>query len=47
MKKHRSFKPEQKARAVLQVLTGRKSAAQICRELQMLLSDIRTPKRKS
>src|SRR5262249_49198526 len=34
-KKHRSFKPEQKARAVLQVLTGQKSAAQICRELQI------------
>jgi len=31
MKKHRSFKPEQKARAVLQVLTGQKSAAQIKR----------------
>src|SRR5262245_40081862 len=35
MKKHRSFKPEQKAHAVLQVLTGQKSAAQICRELQI------------
>jgi len=35
MKKHPSFKPEQKARAVLQVLTGQKSAAQICRELQI------------
>src|SRR5262247_682035 len=35
MKKHRSFKPEQKARAVSQVLTGQKSAAQICRELQI------------
>jgi transposase-like protein len=35
MKKHRSFKPEQKACAVLQVLTGQKSAAQICRELQI------------
>jgi transposase len=35
MKKHRSFKPEQKARAVLQVLTGQKSAAQICREFQI------------
>jgi transposase len=35
MKKHRSFKSEQKARAVLQVLTGQKSAAQICRELQI------------
>jgi transposase len=35
MKKHRSFKPDQKARAVLQVLTGQKSPAQICRELQI------------
>jgi transposase len=35
MKKHRQFKPEQKARAVLQVLTGEKSAAQICRELRI------------
>ena len=32
MQKHRSFKPEFKARAVLQLLTGEKSAAQICRE---------------
>jgi transposase-like protein len=35
VKKHRSFKPEQKARAVLQLLIGQKSAAQICRELQI------------
>jgi transposase-like protein len=35
MRKHRSFKPDQKARAVLQVLTGQKSPAQICRELQI------------
>jgi transposase-like protein len=35
MKKHRSFKPEQRARAVLQVLTGQKSAARICREFQI------------
>lgn len=32
MQKHRSFKPEFKARVVLQLLTGEKSAAQICRE---------------
>ena len=35
MRKYRSFKPDQKARAVLQVLTGQKNAAQICRELQI------------
>ena len=35
MPKHREFKPAQKSRAVLQVLTGQKSAAQICRELQI------------
>ena len=35
MPKHREFKPAQKSRAVLQVLTGQKSAAQVCRELQM------------
>jgi transposase-like protein len=29
MKKHRSFKPEQKARAVLQVLTGQNSAREV------------------
>jgi transposase len=32
MQKHRTFKPEFKARVVLQLLTGEKSAAQICRE---------------
>jgi transposase-like protein len=32
MQKHRSFKPEFKARVVLQLLSGEKSAAQICRE---------------
>jgi transposase len=32
MQKHRSFKPAFKARVVLQLLTGEKSAAQICRE---------------
>ena len=32
MKQHRSFKPEFKARVVLQLLTGVKSAAQLCRE---------------
>ena len=35
MRKPRDFKPELKARAVLQVLQGTKSAAQICRELQI------------
>lgn len=35
MRKPRDFKPELKARAVLQVLQGAKSAAQICRELQI------------
>ena len=35
MPKHREFKPAQKSRAVLQVLTGQKSAAQVCRELQI------------
>jgi transposase len=35
MRKYRSFKPDQKARAVLQVLTGQKSPALICRELQI------------
>ena len=35
MPKHREFKPAQKSRAVLQVLTGEKSAAQICRDLQI------------
>ena len=32
MQKHRTFKPEFKARVILQLLTGEKSAAQICRE---------------
>lgn len=32
MKPHRIFKPEFKARVVLQLLTGVKSAAQLCRE---------------
>ena len=32
MQKHRSFKPEFKARVVLQLLAGEKSAAQICHE---------------
>ncbi len=35
MPKHRVFKAAQKSRAVLQVLTGQKSAAQVCRELQI------------
>src|SRR5262245_36343798 len=35
MRKRREFKPAQKSRAVLQVLTGEKSAAQVCRELQI------------
>ena len=35
MRKYRQFKPEQKSRAVLQVLTGEKSPAQICRDLQI------------
>ena len=32
MQKHRTFKPEFKSRVILQILTGEKSAAQICRE---------------
>lgn len=32
MKPHRTFKPEFKARVVMQLLTGAKSAAQLCRE---------------
>ena len=32
MSKQRTFKPDMKARVVLQVLTGAKSAAQVCRE---------------
>ena len=35
MAKHRTFKPEFKARVVLQVLTGAKTAAQACREHQL------------
>jgi len=35
MAKHRTFKPEFKARLVLQVLTGAKTAAQVCREHQL------------
>src|SRR5262245_53468077 len=32
MAKHRTFKPEFKARVVLQVLTGTKTDAQVCRK---------------
>ena len=35
MTKPRIFKPEFKARVVLQVLTGTKTAAQVCREHQL------------
>jgi transposase len=35
MSKNRSYKPQLKAQVVLQVLSGTKSAAQICRELQI------------
>lgn len=35
MSKHRTFKADMKARLVLQVLTGEKSAAQVCREQQL------------
>src|SRR5262245_34680204 len=35
MAKHRTFKPEFKARVVLQVLTGTKTAAQGCRQHQL------------
>jgi len=35
MEKRRTFKPEFKARVVLQVLTGTKTAAQVCREHQI------------
>jgi transposase-like protein len=35
MIKNRTFKPQLKAQAVLQVLSGAKSAAQICRELNI------------
>lgn len=35
MTKHRTYKPQLKAQAVLQVLSGSKSAAQICRDLNI------------
>jgi transposase-like protein len=35
MQKHRTFQPEFKARIVLQVLTGAKTAAQVYREQQL------------
>ena len=35
MIKNRAYKPQLKAQAVLQVLSGTKSAAQICRELNI------------
>ena len=35
MTKNRTYKPQLKAQVVLQVLSGTKSAAQICRELQI------------
>ncbi len=35
MRKNRSYKPQQKAQAVLQVLSGTKSAAQVCRDLSI------------
>jgi len=35
MSKHRSFTPEFKAQVVLEILTGSKSAAEICREHQL------------
>jgi transposase-like protein len=35
MTKKRNFKPQLKAQVVLQVLSGTKSAAQICRELNI------------
>ncbi len=35
MTKNRTYKPHLKAQVVLQVLSGTKSAAQICRELQI------------
>jgi transposase len=34
-RKHRTFTPEFKFRLVLQILTGQKSAAQLCREEQI------------
>ena len=35
MKKPRTFTPELKARVVLQILTGAKTTAQVCREHQL------------
>lgn len=35
MSKNRIYKPQQKAQAVLQVLNGTKSAAQVCRDLNI------------
>lgn len=35
MSKHRAFTPEFKAKVVLEVLTGSKSAAEVCREHQL------------
>lgn len=35
MKKPRTFTPELKAKAVLQILTGAKTTAQVCREHQL------------
>lgn len=35
MSKHRSFTPEFKAQVVLEVLTGSKSAAEVCRDHQL------------
>jgi transposase-like protein len=35
MTKLRTYKPQLKAQVVLQVLTGTKSAAQVCRDLQI------------
>jgi transposase len=35
MEKRRTFKPEFKARVILQVLTGTKTTAQVCREHQI------------
>jgi len=35
MKKHRKFTPEMKARICLQILSGAKTTAQVCREYQL------------
>jgi transposase-like protein len=35
MRKNRNYQPQQKAQAVLQVLNGTKSAAQVCRDLNI------------